>query len=301
MNIYTKVKLVSEFNRMGTFFLFLLTGVVTVLPVIYMLAGAWMGVPVVATEYSSIVGSCLLISSAFMSLFSKKHASQFAIAGTLGIASFWITEPIKALKSGGAPVALLVGLGVIWLMLAATLAVAVRGVRAAPHMQTKSRGRKAILSVFMVLFLLLIVAIEWQQKASERIPSRYQIPDGYVGWVVIQYDIAGTPAVPVSNKQLVFVIPQSGLLKTSSSQQFGEAHDQYLYCGSSGCRELADTGWGKGGMVWDESSGTSQETGKQEIRSEQFFVGTEAQYKKMQDLPNTWTGVVPGDIKAKLQ
>ena len=288
------------FDSVSTFFIFLLTGITTALPVMYMLAGAWMGVPVVATEFASLIGSCLLISSAYVSLFSRKQASRLAVVGILGIGSFWCIEPIKALHSGAVSIIMVGLLGLVWLAIAATLSATVKGIRATEHNQVGNPFRKVVLSISTVLLFVSIVGIEWQHKANERTPSRYEIPEGYVGWVEIQYGISGTPAIPLKNKQLVFAVPASGLLKTSSSQQFGEAHDQYCYCVKDSCRELPNTGWGKGGMIWDESSGTFEETGKPEIRLEHFFVGKESEYKKMQDLSSMQKGIVPGDMKAIL-
>jgi hypothetical protein len=285
---------------MKAFFLFLITGIVTALPVMYMLAGAWMGVPVIATEYVSIAGSCMLIGSAYISLFSPKQASKFAFIGFLCVGSFWCVEPVKALWSGDVGVGLITMLAVVWIFIGVALTTSVKSIRIHRSEQVRIRTRKIILGVSASLLVTSIVAIEWQQKANERTPSRYEIPDGYVGWVEIRYEIAGFPITPVKNRQLVFTIPPSGLLKTNSAQQFGAAHDQYLYCATNGCKELLDTGWGKGGMIWGESSGTFQESGRSEVRLQHFFVGTESQYKKMQALSSMQEGIAPGDIRDKL-
>jgi hypothetical protein len=285
---------------MTTFLLFLITGIVTLLAVMYVLAGAWMGVPVIATEYASIVGSCVLISSAYVSLFSKKRASIMACLGLICVGSFWFIEPIKALISGDAPAGLIVVPGFIWLMMAGSLREAIKGIGATSQEEVRNRFRKGVLSVSAALLLIAIVGIKWQHEAGKRTPSRYEIPDRYVGWVEIQYDTLDASVAPVKDKHLVFAIPASGLLKTSSSQQYGEAHDQYFYCVGSNCRELVNTGWGEGGMIWAESSGTFEERDKPEVRMQQFFVGTELQYKKMQELSTMQQGIVPGDIRAKL-
>jgi hypothetical protein len=57
---------------MALFLTFLFTGIVTILPVVYMLLGAWMGVPVVLTEYFAFAGSCCMMSAAYVSLFQAK-------------------------------------------------------------------------------------------------------------------------------------------------------------------------------------------------------------------------------------
>lgn len=131
---------------------------------------------------------------------------------------------------------------------------------------------------------------------------RYILPDGYVGWVVIHFSHPGAPPIELRDKQLVFEIPESGVLYTSSQQEFGEALDHYVYRDSSGeTRELPQTGWGKGGMVWNESSGTMQKPGAPDDHTEQFFIGKEQQEKAMESLPDRWSGVVPGDLRGKLR
>ncbi len=259
-----------------------------------------MGVPIIATEYTSLTGSCLLIISAFISLFSRRQASVAAGIGVISVGSFWCIEPIKAILSMGPSWGLVSIVCVVWLLLAASSISAIRNIRAVVGDAVNMRFRKAVLGVSSVLFVGLFVGIEWRQKANERIPSRYELPDGYVGWVEIQHGIAGAPATPVRNKQFVFTIPAAGLLKTSTPQMFGTAHDHYFYCGAAGCHELAETGWGSGGMIWASSSGTFETPGQPDIHSEQFFIGTESQYQRMQSLPEMNQGVVPGDLRTTL-
>lgn len=285
---------------MKNFFLFLATGVMTALPVLYLFAGAWMGVPIIPTEYASIFGSGLVMAAAFVALFSLRKSATLAIIGIIGIGSFWIIEPIKALQSSGSSAVFLLLLGSVWLAIALSLSTAIKALRITTHKPASSRQRKVILGCSSALLFILVAAIIWQDKVDERIPSRYEIPDGYVGWIEIQHEIPETAVTPIRDKQLIFVIPESGLLKTRTAQQFGTAQDHYFYCGNNGCREIANTGWGKGGMIWGESSGTFEETGKPEIRVEHFFVGNETQYKKMQELSAMQEGIVPGDIKSKL-
>ena len=136
---------------------------------------------------------------------------------------------------------------------------------------------------------------------SERHASRYVLPDGYVGWVVIHYDHPGAPPIELKDKELVFDIPETGVLYTQSQQESGEERDHYVYRLPEGrFREFPNTGWGKGGMVWDEGSGTMEVPGAPDDQTERFFIGTERQEKEMQSLPNTWNGIVPGDMRGKL-
>jgi hypothetical protein len=103
-----------------------------------------------------------------------------------------------------------------------------------------------------------------------RHPSRFLIPDGYVGWVEIKYGESNAPSLPIISGTLICRIPDSGLLRTSSSLEEGWAKDEYFYSSNEGSvRALMDTGWGSGGMIWGESNSTVDQY---------FYVGTEAQY-----------------------
>jgi hypothetical protein len=147
-----------------------------------------------------------------------------------------------------------------------------------------------------------MAAAQWQRVKNERHPSRYVLPEGYVGWVVIHFDHPGAPPIVLRDKNLLFQIPESGVLYTSSQQEYGTARDHYFYKLSDGqFRELPNTGWGKGGMVWNESSGTRENPGSPDDHTEHFFIGTEQQEKEMESLPNTWEGIVPGDLRKKLK
>jgi hypothetical protein len=42
-----------------------------------------------------------------------------------------------------------------------------------------------------------------------------------VGWVRVEFESSGAPPVPVDDGEYVLRIPRSGLLKTSSAEQYG--------------------------------------------------------------------------------
>jgi hypothetical protein len=103
------------------------------------------------------------------------------------------------------------------------------------------------------------------------------IPEGYTGWVRIEFEVQGAPPLPVEAGQNVLRIPPDGLLRTSSPEQYGWARDTYYFYSSAGLRQLPDSGpqsliWGK---INGEASGTS---GREKY--EEFFVGTNQQFKE---------------------
>jgi hypothetical protein len=108
--------------------------------------------------------------------------------------------------------------------------------------------------------------------------ARFLIPESYVGWVRVEFQSSGAPLVPVEHGEYVFQIPPSGLLKTSSSEQYGWAKDRYLYDSKNGIRRLPDSGRDQS-LIWGKLNG--QESTSQGSRTyEEFFVGTEQQFKE---------------------
>jgi hypothetical protein len=127
-----------------------------------------------------------------------------------------------------------------------------------------------------IWFVMLIGAAFFQQCEPARNPSRFLIPDGYVGWVNIYFLVKDAPELPLEEGHYLFRILPSGELSTSSRLEGGIAKDDYYYVDKQDRRrKLESTGWGKGGMIWAESTGTDQK-GNMNLR---FFVGTEEQLK----------------------
>jgi hypothetical protein len=98
--------------------------------------------------------------------------------------------------------------------------------------------------------------------------------------------------LPVEAGKTVLIIPPSGVLETSSPEQYGWAKDEYFFYSSTGSRRLTDSGpqrliWGK---INGEASGTS---GKRKY--EEFFVGNQQQFKEQ---INGWQPTDP-DQKAR--
>ncbi|HEX5708275.1 MAG TPA: hypothetical protein VFX96_13310 [Pyrinomonadaceae bacterium] len=152
------------------------------------------------------------------------------------------------------------------------------------------RQKNAMYSAALLLLLCApSLSLACQEEEKQRRPSRYLIPDGFVGWVKIYYKVKDAPPLPFEDGAYLFKIPASGVLKTSSSMEYGWASDEYFYYSDDARRPLKETGWGEGGMIWAGHNG-SRETAQMgqstdEIPEENktyysgFFVGTEAEYK----------------------
>jgi len=131
----------------------------------------------------------------------------------------------------------------------------------------------ALVGIWLVL---LPLAFSTQRCEPTRRPSRYLIPDGYVGWVNIYFEVQDKPPLPVEERHYLFNIPSTGELQTSSRLVGGIANDDYYYVDQHGNRhKLESTGWGDGGMIWAETTGNDDRGNVYE----RFFVGTEKQLK----------------------
>jgi hypothetical protein len=143
----------------------------------------------------------------------------------------------------------------------------------------------------LIILLLMFPALTAIAGCQEsRRPSRYLVPQGYVGWINIYFDVKDASPVTIEEDHYLFRIPSSGELKTSSSMAAGTAFDDYYYYDESDNRkQLESTGWDEGGMVWAESYGNDTEGRKYE----RFFVGTEEQLRNSGFKMDKQVGPIP--------
>jgi hypothetical protein len=155
--------------------------------------------------------------------------------------------------------------------------------------------RPSKIAVSVVTFLLVIGWVAWfsvSPRNSTPRSLRFLISEGHTGWVRVEFEVPGAPPLPVEAGKTVLRIPPSGVLETSSPEQYGWAKDEYFFYSSTGSRRLPDSGpqrliWGK---INGEASGTS---GKRKY--EEFFVGNQQQFKEQ---INGWQPTDP-DQKAR--
>jgi hypothetical protein len=102
---------------------------------------------------------------------------------------------------------------------------------------------------------------------NTRTPERWQISDGYVGWVVVQYKNPACSPLPRSDGYIVLRISLNGRVCTSDPQPNGEAFDKYEYIKADGGTLEID----QRTMIW---GGKSSSTGRS-----YFFVGSEQQFR----------------------
>ena len=120
-------------------------------------------------------------------------------------------------------------------------------------------------------------------------PSKFLIPEGYAGWLLLDYNVKDTQPVPVENDVKIFKFPATGALSTSSFGPERGAEDEYFYYSAVGSLHEIPTDYRNGkGMIWGQYEGTRNGT----LSQFGFFVGTEEQYKKFQTR-TTHPGPIP--------
>ena len=139
---------------------------------------------------------------------------------------------------------------------------------------------------YRILFLLALFIFHTSGFSTgcvtqQRQPVRYLIPEGYVGWVRIEFRVKEALALPVEDGYYICKFPPNGHVQTSSDIEYGVAKDEYYYYSNSNLRPLAITGWDGGGMIWAGSTGKSTDSNNVVTAIyEHFFVGTEEEYKR---------------------
>ncbi len=146
--------------------------------------------------------------------------------------------------------------------------------------------RPARIFVGIASLMLLIGLGTWlsiNARNSSPRSFRFLIPEGYSGWVRVEFEVPGASILPAEAGQTVVKIPPSGLLRTSSQEQYGWAKDDYLFYSSDRVRTLPDSGSGR--LIWGKlNAEESSASGKRKY--EEFFVGTEQQFKDQAEQAN---------------
>ena len=140
-----------------------------------------------------------------------------------------------------------------------------------------SRSIKRITGILTVALLIgLAVWVGLGNRKSTHRSSRFLIPEGFTGWVRIEFEVKGAPTAPIEDGEYVFKIPGDGKLLTSSAEQYGWADDHYYYYSDQNVRPIADSG--PTAMIWGKINGEAYgASGKRKY--EEFFVGSNQQFK----------------------
>jgi hypothetical protein len=112
---------------------------------------------------------------------------------------------------------------------------------------------------------------------ASRKASKFLLPAGYIGWVLLEYGVNGAPPVPEESGANIFKVPSSGRLKTSSSGPVDGAPNSYFYYSKDGSLvAISSDYWNGNGMIWGEYPGSANG----QLCMFGFFVGTHEEYEK---------------------
>ena len=136
--------------------------------------------------------------------------------------------------------------------------------------------------IFRRKLSLVIAAIAVSFLAcNTRRPARFLVPEGFKGWVRINFQVPNTKPIPVEDGRWLFTLDSAGHLQTSSPLDGGLAVDDFFYVSNGRWTPLRKTESCGGGSIWGVSKGS--DVSSNHADREWFFVGSEAEYRQQID------------------
>lgn len=137
----------------------------------------------------------------------------------------------------------------------------------------------------LVIAAMLVSLAAWSHASDdkqENRPANFLIPKGYVGWVRVEFGVSRFPTLPLENEEYLCVVPPTGVLRTSSKMRHGSREDRYYYYSDGERQELLSNRQDGTGCIWGKISGAVSDSSgeKNEKEYEEFFVGTEQQFRQ---------------------
>jgi hypothetical protein len=129
----------------------------------------------------------------------------------------------------------------------------------------------AIARLALALLVLLLFS-----GCNTRTPDRWEVPAGYVGWIIAQYEDSSCQPLPVDGGYKVLKLSAQGRVCTSEKQASGDAFDKFFYVDGTGHSSEID----QRKLVW---AGVYNATTKRSFH----FIGTEAEYRASPDNSQT--------------
>jgi uncharacterized protein DUF6843 len=134
----------------------------------------------------------------------------------------------------------------------------------------KTLGGRRVLGAGPPREILLCVALLSAACEQHRVPCVYEVPEGFSGWVLIEHDKPGCPAVAIEGGKRIYRIPSSGRLCVRDSIEYNKfAKDEYYFVGAART-PIAVAYPGHEGLIRGEGVG-----GPGGHTFDHFFVGTE--------------------------
>ncbi len=130
-------------------------------------------------------------------------------------------------------------------------------------------------AIWIVCLSLLLAGCLRPRKAAV-----FLLPEHYVGWVRVEYGVAGEQPLPLKDGHYVVAIPSSGFLRTSSPFEEGYADDHY-YTDVRGKRtemKEADQPDASVGEIRARRTLVMDKPGEKQRLFGAFFVGSQSEY-----------------------
>lgn len=152
------------------------------------------------------------------------------------------------------------------------------------------RTGRLIKSTFLLLsFGLLAVPIptpsqreKGNQYEKREHLYRYLVPDGYVGWVRVDFNVRDASPLPVEDSFHILKIPKTGRLRTSTEDEYGIVGDEYYYYCRDNRRRLEIDATKPTCMIDGNFQGPGVFTYETPYKYRYFFAGPKQEYKKFQ-------------------
>lgn len=116
--------------------------------------------------------------------------------------------------------------------------------------------RSNVIGLFVIIIAIFgVLTAGFAQNRDLTLPYRFLIPEGYVGWVRVDFDVATAPPLPIEEGYYIFKFPESGRLQTSSSDIVESRRNQFFYYSDRGTHLLKAGGPLNRRLVQEEFSG----------------------------------------------
>lgn len=107
----------------------------------------------------------------------------------------------------------------------------------------------------MKALVTTILVLAGCQGGSARVPpTSYEIPQGFTGWVVVEFAVPGAPALPDDHGVRLIRVPAGGVVRTSSPQQVGRLDNRFYFVDAAGARAPIDEPEARPGAAPDEAA-----------------------------------------------
>jgi hypothetical protein len=80
-----------------------------------------------------------------------------------------------------------------------------------------------------LLFSLSIASFSIRGQTQQTLPYRFLIPEGYVGWIRVDFEVPDAPPLPVEGGYYIFKFSNTGRIETSSRDLLESWHEQFVY------------------------------------------------------------------------